>query len=538
MSLATCGALAVVLFTPPAGAQSLPATGGTGAGAATLGKTDDAGHGLDPSGKPMSAIQWLSKSVTTPAAPKTQVPAGTPGVLPGAVSTSVLNQGPALDAVGLLPVRTTGFPRGLWGKTPTAQLIRLIRGTDLDTLPALQSLFTEMLLAEVDAPDDSTGDGSLLLARIDRLLDEGALDQAQALLELAGTGRADLFRRKFDVSLLLGDETQACAQMKAQPDVAPTFPARIYCLARNGDWSAAALTLKTAEALGFVKGDMANLLGRFLDPALEEDSDPMPPPARPSPLVWRMMEAIGEPMPTTTLPIAFAQADLRENIGWKSQLDAAERLARTGAIPANRLWALYREHEAAASGGVWDRVARVHMLDDALKRGNAGAVEMALPEAWKSFREAELEVPFARTYADRLAKLRLTGQAAQARFEIALLSKDYEALSKTLPAPTPRDRFLASLAQGHPSVDAAPNAMGHAIAQAFAEPPPVPQDLADLVANQQLGAAILNAIGGITNGAKGDLAGVTGGLALLLKVGLVDVARRTALQLMLLDRRG
>jgi len=80
--------------------------------------------------------------------------------------------------------------------------------------------------------------------------------------------------------------------------------------------------------------------------------------------------------------------------------------------------------------------------------------------------------------------------------------------------------------------------MGAAIAAAFATPAPVLQSMANLADNQQLGASILEAMGRITDGAKGDVGGVTVGLALLLKVGLVDVARRTALQLMLIDRRG
>ena len=37
---------------------------------------------------------------------------------------------------------------------------------------------------------------------------------------------------------------------------------------------------------------------------------------------------------------------------------------------------------------------------------------------------------------------------------------------------------------------------------------------------------------------QGDLRGVTQGLSLLRRVGLEDVARRTALELMLLERRG
>ena len=42
------------------------------------------------------------------------------------------------------------------------------------------------VLAEADAPVDSGGRGILLLARIDKLLAMGALDQAAALAELAG----------------------------------------------------------------------------------------------------------------------------------------------------------------------------------------------------------------------------------------------------------------------------------------------------------------------------------------------------------------
>ena len=37
---------------------------------------------------------------------------------------------------------------------------------------------------------------------------------------------------------------------------------------------------------------------------------------------------------------------------------------------------------------------------------------------------------------------------------------------------------------------------------------------------------------------EGDLRGVTEGLSLLRRAGLEDVARRTALELMLLERRG
>jgi hypothetical protein len=49
---------------------------------------------------------------------------------------------------------------------------------------------------------------------------------------------------------------------------------------------------------------------------------------------------------------------------------------------------------------------------------------------------------------------------------------------------------------------------------------------------------LLLAIDQITRGVTGELRGVTDGLALLRHVGMEDTARRTALELMLLERRG
>jgi len=53
-----------------------------------------------------------------------------------------------------------------------------------------------------------------------------------------------------------------------------------------------------------------------------------------------------------------------------------------------------------------------------------------------------------------------------------------------------------------------------------------------------IGEAILMAMTRITAGAAGDTRQVTEGLSTLRRLGLEDVARRTALELMLLKRPG
>ena len=65
-----------------------------------------------------------------------------------------------------------------------------------------------------------------------------------------------------------------------------------------------------------------------------------------------------------------------------------------------------------------------------------------------------------------------------------------------------------------------------------------PELLTKLVASDRLGAAVLSAIAMASDGARGDLVKLTDAIALFRAVGLEDVARRTGLQILILDRRG
>lgn len=515
--------------------------------------------------RPISVIDWLSKSVDTPetAAKPARTPAasaiasnnaspnGTQANVapragevavskvapPEVLATTILGQ-PSLNAVGLLPSSVTGFPRDLWGIGRSAEIAARISEVKQDALPALNALFFTLLLAEADAPVDSTPSGQLLLARIDQLLAIGALDQAQALIDLAGpTATPEIFRRDFDIALLTGNEDKSCEDLKQAPAVAPSLTTRVFCLARSGDWNAAALTLRTAQALGNIEGVEDELLTRFLDPEQFGDT-PLPTPPRPvTPLIWRIYDALGEPISTATLPPAFAHADLSEQAGWKAQIEAAERLARLGAITPNVLLGLYTERTPSASGGVWDRADAFQRFDAALTHGDKAIIEQRLPLAYARMKDVELEVPFATLFAARLAGLGLTGDAGRIAFELSLISTEYERLSKINPPTDARALFLVGVASGSVTGLTAPDSMARAIAPAFINPQ-LPEDIAELTAQKRIGEAILQAMVRIEIGLHGEMTKVTEGLSILRRLGLEDVARRTALQLMLLERRG
>lgn len=501
---------------------------------------------------PLSAIDWLSQSVATPAAlprgpvaqPQAQPQAGSAapvGLAPppaGAITVTPLNR-QAPVALGLVSAARSGLPPSLWGATPSAELARLLRAERPDTLPAMRALLSALLITELSPPTDGDPQNVLFLARIDRLLDLGALEPALAILELIAKPDPESFRRWFDASLLVGEEDRACRVMRATPEIAPTFPARIFCLARGGDWNAAALALRTGETLGTIDPEMAELLARFLDPELADGAEDLPLPDRPSPLVLRMMEAIGQPLPTLTLPVAFAQADLRSNSGWKARIEAGERLARAGAIPPNRLLGLYSEQRAAASGGVWERVKAIQALDHALNDGDPAAIAASLDAAWAQMVPLELEVPFAQLFGVRLSSAALEGEAGALAFRIALLSDAYETLANRHEPADTAERFLIGVARGDTTGLTPPDQLGVAIQRVFSDPEPaLPPALATLLADNKLGEAVLKAIEAVTQGASGDLREVTGGLALLRKVGLEQAARQAALELLLLERRG
>lgn len=479
--------------------------------------------------KPLSAIDWLSESVTAPVVtanrpkPTTEPPVANTATSPS-VSVTALDA-PSADPIGILPPEMTGLPKTLWAGSDAKTLATLVASQPVDGMPAAQQLLRHLILAQADAPLAGGSDSALFLARIDKLLDIGALEPALEMLTQVDSKTPQVFRRWFDVALLTGAEDEACEYMRDTPSTAPTSTTRIFCLARNGDWPAAALTLNTQVALGDISDADADLLSRFLDPDLYEGEAALPQPDRVSPLVFRMREAIGEPLPTARLPRAFAHADLRHTVGWKSQLEAAERLARSGAIDPNALHGFYLARKPAASGGVWDRVAAVQRLDTAITSASKNAVIAALPDAWNALSAARTEVAFATLFGTRLAAIAPNDPIVA---KLALLSPEYESYAQALSTPD----FTATVALGAP--EGATSELEKAIEQAFRDAKPDPQ-LLTLAEQGKLGEALLQSLGSFHT-ATHDMVTLTEILAFWRSVGLEDLARRASLQRLILER--
>jgi hypothetical protein len=242
--------------------------------------------------------------------------------------------------------------------------------------------------------------------------------------------------------------------------------------------------------------------------------------------------------------VAFAQADLRANTGWKSRIEAAERLARMGSVEANQLLGLYTEQDPAASGGVWDRVAAIRALDKAISANDPAAVATALPAAWDRMAEIGLEANLGSMFGPALEKMPLSGDAASIAFNLGMLSEDYETIARNHSSSSLREAFLMALARGDTAAVEAPDAVATAIKTAFDTPISVnsvttaPEPYAAELEENRLGEALLMAIDDVAEGARGDTRRLAQGLQLLRHVGLESTARRAGLEVMVMQARG
>lgn len=501
-------------------------------------------HAQAPPGgqSPLSAIDWLDDTtpVIGPVGPGLPGSDGAEPPVAGGVSTpdvSVipLAQTEGQEAVGLLASHVTGLPETLWSASAAPALEARIARADFRAVPSLQELLFTLMLAEATPPLGADAEG-FLTVRAGKLSEFGVIEASEAMVERLPLQSGAQFDLWFELTLLAGLEDKACARLSAARELSDDYAAQIFCVMRAGDWDEASLLLDTADALDLLSRTEERLLRAFLDPESAEMSVGLAPPRDISPLEFRLFEAIGNPLPTAGLPIRFAVADLRDLAGWKAQLTAAERLARVKALSPNRLLGLYTARKPAASGGVWERARAIQKLERALVEGAAPQIGAALLDARKQLAAVGLQHVLAAIYVPQLQGSALGAEAARAYFELTLLSKDYELATAQGVAQARQARFLESLARGAPrGAEALDDPLASAIQAGFRQTAPGPR-LAALIESGKLGEAILVAAGDMARGVGGDWPAMKSAIAALRSMGLENVSRRAALEMLILRR--
>ena len=414
--------------------------------------------------------------------------------------------GTTRDAIGLLSPTATGLPRSLWSNSQAAEIVNLLRSIEAKGVPTARRVFHRILLSESDPPQGSTEKADVLLARIDKLIDMGSIDEAEAMISRAGQPDAALFARLFDIALLTGRADTVCRLMATDGDIALGLASRTYCAVRNRDEVTARLSLRIGRSLEAIDPLRADHLERFIDPQSFQEAPPLEVPTPYTALDHVIREALAMPRPLWGLEPAFLYSDLGRRAPLRDRILSSEQLSRSGDFPYPLLFSQYRARPAAASGGVWERVAAIQALDEALGGISTRNTLNALQRADIALSSAGLRVALSQAYGAALARLPFIGTRDRTMAEVLLLAGQPVDAAAWMPADAPLhlqiadavanpERELDAITLPPPRSDADQRAL--AAWPVFEGIPPggaLAEELQDLVVRQRTGAAILRAL--------------------------------------------
>ncbi|PCJ75563.1 MAG: hypothetical protein COA53_06615 [Rhodobacteraceae bacterium] len=495
---------------------------------------------------PLSAIDWLSESIKDP--PAFEIPAETAPLVAPLIQDISVKKGltpVSPDAIGLLSPSLTGFSAALWGDMPASEIAELLTSFPNEGTPEARSLFRRLLLAQANPAPDDHQTGLVLQARVSRLLNIGALDAAEALLGLTPVTNPAIFQQKFDVAILTNRTREVCDALKASPAISDDLSARVFCLARGGDWNAAAITLSLGAGIGAIDPAREEMLIRFLDPELfEGEPDPIPP--NPMGIMdFVLREAVLLPRPAGLMPLPYLYRDIGPRAPLRARIEASERLVKAGSLPSNLLFAAYREGKAAASGGVWGRANSVQTLDKALNEGSMENLSRAITDTYSELSNADLLNAMAEEYAEKLAALEYSPDYANARLPVLdllhLANISNVTWAEGAELNGKRQLALAIVTQAPLIIDPTGSAMQQSIVNGLNGPlpdSPAAARLLTLLEENRQGQAILASLRLLSGGALADPEGVKTGLYVLVAAGQSEVARRIAVQILLLPVGG
>lgn len=471
---------------------------------------------------PLSAIDWLSEPVPEtivsrlpplPQVSARDVPpgvraplAGEPAVsgpinVPQVTSSALMIDG--LGTFGLLEPAPGEVD--LWRGADTNAVMRDLDALPLAPLPAVEKMLERLLLLSVNGPSGR----DFTWARLKRLRETGHVPQIVAMLESSYPMHPETTGIYLDAALLTGREAHACMVLdRADQMRTLSWPAQSYCRAVTGDWLGAVTLLTAADGLGAMDADHADLLGYFLDPDLfEHEATPNVPM---SPLAYRIYDSIGQ-YRTATGP-DYDNHRLSPHYGWKTRAEAAERLARMGAIDPADLLDIMHAGRPSASGSVWERVTAVQDVERAL--GDDEALVEALQNFNQVFGNDPLIASYAAQWGDQLPdipeawRLRLlAGKQMPGDRLVERISRDELIERKTL---TPYENAVATAF--------------------FVEPDALPKPTGSL------GAYLLHAARLIEEGRTGSPSALRDGLV-MLRAADPERARQVAVEYLLLDQR-
>lgn len=439
-----------------------------------------------------------------------------------------------IDAVGLIPSGVSGFPNNLWGSSRLNVIQNKISNIQDSLVPAALELFYVLLLAEANPTWDSSGEGELFLARVDKLIELGALEQANELMDRSGGKGKELDIRRFDIALLTNTEHIPCSGIKNKTIEVPSYTHQIYCFVRLGEWKNAELVFEAAKTIGDFTSQEEQIVTIFLFPelALSIANQEF---VQLTPLLFRMLKDSG---------FYFYHHDIKPSLAfhlkdsspeWKSRIESLEKLVRSNSQPFESLLVAYTESKPSSADGVWERVRLIQALEKAIVMQDTINIKELFLNGYFLMEQEGLSVKYIEYFIPRIIPHIVEfGRIAPGHYSPAILFpfplEDLEIISPS----NREENFLFSLRSGNLENAIPSTPLQQGIISGLTE-----TDLEDdlvVMANQgKFGEAVLEILAILQNVNQTSPNEIRRALAGLTVLGLEQIAREISIQILVIE---
>jgi len=330
------------------------------------------------------------------------------------------------NGIGLIAIERTEFPDDLWSNSSEKELSEKLNDMPRLSLASTNKIFKRLLLVDAKPPLNSIGTNnmgySFLLSRIDQLINMGALDEAEEILNYIKDPSIEFMKRKIEVASLNGRLSKTCDIANKYPNFKGMLQFKIICLVRENDWQAAALAFTVGSSLNQFSQKEEQLLLNYLDPDIEMNYNNRITISELSPTNFFLIHGKKDIIPPDVIPNKYAYAFSRSDMSPKVRIKSVEQLASSYVVNANTLFDLYRLSPDEKKDTALNAKRTVIELDRSFENYNEQKTLSALIKAVKVFQKKNLLTQMSTEYKDELKKLYQSDDKKLFDLAIALLS--------------------------------------------------------------------------------------------------------------------
>ena len=311
-----------------------------------------------------------------------------------------------LNNVGIIPAKIAGIDPKIWQEMNELTLFLELQSLPDLNFDAAQTFLKRILISETIPPipnlENKLAGKLYLIAKLDKLIEIGALEEAETIITQVRAIDRKLFERLATISFLTGRIDNMCYQLSLYPGLNDDLTVKIICLANLNDWNAAALILSSAVSLNLLDSRRELLLINYLDPSFLTQNNLFENQTNFDELDFYLGNVAKNPQLEFLDDVKYRYAIFNNGADLEIKIPAAEALTRKRSINVSTLFDTYRNNNISGSGGFWSRMLAIKSLDQALNRNNQQTVGIALNRAIDEMFKRNLLFTMASEYSSKL----------------------------------------------------------------------------------------------------------------------------------------